>query len=51
MPLTPLRVWQALEEARGRGDGPRDTEQGRALPEQAEGSAGSGPTKPEGGVA
>ena len=23
MPLTPLRVWQALEEARGRGDGPR----------------------------
>ncbi|HEV2777513.1 MAG TPA: molybdopterin cofactor-binding domain-containing protein [Solirubrobacteraceae bacterium] len=51
MPLTPLRVWQALEEARGRGDGPRDTEQGRALPEQGEGSAGSGPTIPEGGAA
>ena len=30
MPLTPLRVWQALEEARGRGDGPRATEQGVA---------------------
>jgi len=32
MPLTPLRVWQALEEARGRGDGPRTTEQGVELP-------------------
>jgi carbon-monoxide dehydrogenase large subunit len=51
MPLTPLRVWQALEEARGRGDGPRDSEQGKPLTEQAEGSAGSGPTKPEGGAA
>ncbi|HEV7807255.1 MAG TPA: xanthine dehydrogenase family protein molybdopterin-binding subunit [Solirubrobacteraceae bacterium] len=51
MPLTPLRVWQALEEARGRGDGPRASEQGRSLPEQGEGSAGSGPTTPEGGVA
>ena len=51
MPLTPLRVWQALEEARGHGGGPRATEQGRPLPEQAEGSAGSGPTIPEGGLA
>ena len=51
MPLTPLRVWQALEEARGRGDGPRDSEQGQPLAEQAEGSAGSGPTQPEGGAA
>ena len=51
MPLTPLRVWQALEEARGRGDGPRATEQGRPLPEQGEGAAGSGPTRPEGGGA
>ena len=32
MPLTPLRVWQALEEARGRGDGPRTTEQGVEQP-------------------
>jgi carbon-monoxide dehydrogenase large subunit len=51
MPLTPLRVWQALEEARGRGEGPRDTEQGRPLDEQGEGAAGSGPTQPEGGAA
>jgi len=48
MPLTPLRVWQALEEARGRGDGPRASEQGVSLPPQGEGSAGSGPTIPEG---
>jgi carbon-monoxide dehydrogenase large subunit len=51
MPLTPMRVWQALAEARGRGDGPRDTEQGVSLPPQGEGSAGSGPTIPEGGAA
>ena len=51
MPLTPLRVWQALEEARGRGDGPRDSEQGVSLPPQGEGSAGSGPAIPEGGAA
>jgi carbon-monoxide dehydrogenase large subunit len=51
MPLTPLRVWQALEQARGRGDGPRDSEQGAALPEQGDGSAGSGPDQPEGGAA
>ncbi|MGH2941675.1 MAG: xanthine dehydrogenase family protein molybdopterin-binding subunit [Solirubrobacteraceae bacterium] len=50
MPLTPLRVWQALEEARGRGSGPRETEQGVELPPQGEGSAGSGPTIPEGGA-
>jgi len=50
MPLTPLRVWQALEEARGRGDGPRATEQGVELAPQGEGSAGSGPAIPEGGA-
>jgi carbon-monoxide dehydrogenase large subunit len=50
MPLTPLRVWQAIEEARGRGGGPRPTEQGVDLPPQGEGSAGSGPTIPEGGA-
>ncbi|MDP2711227.1 MAG: molybdopterin-dependent oxidoreductase [Solirubrobacteraceae bacterium] len=49
MPLTPLRVWQALEQARGDGNGPRDSEQGASLPAQGEGSAGSGPTIPEGG--
>ncbi len=51
MPLTPMRVWQALQEARGRGDGPRSTEQGVALSPEAQGSAGSGPTTPEGGAA
>ena len=35
MPLTPLRVWQALEEARGDGDGPRDSEQGATCPTRA----------------
>jgi len=50
MPLTPLRVWQAIEEARGRAEGPRETEQGVQLPPQGEGSAGSGPTIPEGGA-
>jgi carbon-monoxide dehydrogenase large subunit len=50
MPLTPMRVWQAIEEARGRGSGPRDGEQGVDLPPQGEGSAGSGPARPEGGA-
>jgi aerobic carbon-monoxide dehydrogenase large subunit len=51
MPMTPMRVWQAIEEAKGRGEGPRETEQGRALDEQGEGSAGSGPARPAGGGA
>jgi carbon-monoxide dehydrogenase large subunit len=52
MPLTPMRVWQAIQAAGGNGAGPRATEQGRALDEHAEGSAGSGPTSPaEGGDA
>ncbi|MDQ3849766.1 MAG: molybdopterin-dependent oxidoreductase [Actinomycetota bacterium] len=50
MPLTPLRVWEALQEARGRGSGPAATEQGRPVPPQGEGSAGSGPARPEGGA-
>jgi carbon-monoxide dehydrogenase large subunit len=50
MPLSPMRVWQAIQEARGVGAGPRATEQGRELDEQGSGSAGSGPTAPaEGG--
>jgi aerobic carbon-monoxide dehydrogenase large subunit len=51
MPLTPMRVWQAIEEASGRGDGPRDTEQGRPLDAHGEGSAGSGPSGPDEGGA
>jgi aerobic carbon-monoxide dehydrogenase large subunit len=46
MPLTPMRVWQAIH-----GDGPARTEQGRTLDEHGGGAAGSGPTGPEeGGV-
>jgi carbon-monoxide dehydrogenase large subunit len=47
MPLSPMRVWEAIEAARGEGEGPRATEQG-APPGDA-GSAGSGPTHPEEG--
>jgi carbon-monoxide dehydrogenase large subunit len=47
MPLTPMRIWQAIHTA----DGPRATEQGRALDEHGGGAAGSGPTSPtEGGA-
>jgi len=51
MPLTPMRVWQAIQEAQGRGAGPRATEQGRALDQQGRGSAGSGPAVPGDGGA
>jgi hypothetical protein len=44
MPLTPMRVWQAIH-----GDGPARTEQGRTLDEHGGGAAGSGPTGPEKG--
>ena len=49
MPITPMRVWQAIEEAGGRGEGPRDTEQGRSLGEHGGGASGSGPTGPDEG--
>ena len=50
MPLTPMRVFAAIEEARGRGTGPRATEQGVRMDEHGGGAAGSGPTAPnEGG--
>jgi hypothetical protein len=52
MPMTPMRVWQAIQAAGGNGAGPRATEQGRSLDEQGQGSAGSGPAvPPEGGAA
>jgi aerobic carbon-monoxide dehydrogenase large subunit len=51
MPLTPMRVWQTIQEAQGAGAGPRSTEQGRSLDEQGKGSAGSGPARPEEGGA
>jgi carbon-monoxide dehydrogenase large subunit len=52
MPLTPMRVWEAIETARGRGDAPPRTEQGVVVDEHGAGAAGSGPTSPsEGGAA
>ena len=44
MPLTPMRMWEAIEAARGSGAGPPDTEQGATGGDA--GSAGSGPTHP-----
>jgi aerobic carbon-monoxide dehydrogenase large subunit len=50
MPLTPMRVRQAIEQAQDGGGGPRATEQGRELGEHGQGAAGSGPVRPgEGG--
>jgi carbon-monoxide dehydrogenase large subunit len=52
MPLTPMRVWEAIQAAQGQGAGPPVTEQGAELDEHGRGSAGSGPTAPgEGGAA
>jgi carbon-monoxide dehydrogenase large subunit len=52
MPLTPIRIWQAIEAARGGGAGPARTEQGQPVGEHGGGAAGSGPTAPqEGGAA
>jgi hypothetical protein len=46
-----MRIWLAILEAKGMGDGPRDSEQGVAVDEHGSGSAGSGPTSPtEGGT-
>jgi carbon-monoxide dehydrogenase large subunit len=52
IPHTPMRVYEAIQAARGNGAGPRASEQGVSLDEHGKGSAGSGPTRPsEGGVA
>jgi carbon-monoxide dehydrogenase large subunit len=52
MPLTPLRVWEYIQAAQSGGDGPPSTQQGAAVSEHGQGSAGSGPTSPsEGGGA
>jgi carbon-monoxide dehydrogenase large subunit len=50
MPVTPLRVWQALQEAQGQGAGPRATEQGVDPGERGGGASGAGPAGHEGGV-
>ena len=48
MPFTPLRVFEAIQAAKGAGNGggPPRTEQGKDLPETGGGSAGSGPHGP-----
>jgi hypothetical protein len=52
MPLTPMRVWQAIQQAQGSGQGPAATEQGKVLDDHGGGAAGSGPAAPgEGGAA
>jgi hypothetical protein len=51
MPYTPMRVWEAIQSARGAGGGPAASEQGRDLGEHGGGAAGSGPTSPEEGGA
>jgi carbon-monoxide dehydrogenase large subunit len=50
MPVTPMRVWQAIEAARGSGEGPRPTEQGVDPGERGGGSSGAGPAGHEGGA-
>jgi carbon-monoxide dehydrogenase large subunit len=50
MPLTPLRVWQAIQEAKGEGSGPRTSEQGADLGERGGGASGAGPAGHEGGA-
>jgi carbon-monoxide dehydrogenase large subunit len=50
MPLTPLRVWQAIQEAQGQGSGPRRSEQGVDAGERGGGASGAGPAGHEGGA-
>jgi len=49
MPFTPLRVWQAIQAARGNGAPPPASEQGRDVGQHGQGAAGSGPARPEEG--
>ena len=50
MPLTPMRVWQAIQAGQGRGVPQDPGKQGGSWDEHGSGSAGSGPTSPsEGG--
>jgi aerobic carbon-monoxide dehydrogenase large subunit len=49
MPLTPMRVWEAIQAAQGEGSGPDKTEQGKELGEHGQGASGSGPASPDEG--
>jgi aerobic carbon-monoxide dehydrogenase large subunit len=47
MPLTPMRIWQAIHTA----SGPAKTEQGKDVGDHGQGASGSGPASPtEGGA-
>jgi carbon-monoxide dehydrogenase large subunit len=50
MPVTPMRVWQAIQAAQGEGAGPRATEQGADAGDRGGGSSGAGPAGHEGGA-
>jgi carbon-monoxide dehydrogenase large subunit len=50
MPVTPLRVWEAIQAAEGQGSGPPLTEQGADTGDRGGGSSGAGPDKHEGGA-
>jgi carbon-monoxide dehydrogenase large subunit len=51
MPLTPLRVWQAIQKAQGAGSGPRASEQGVSdSGDRGGGASGAGPAGHEGGA-
>jgi aerobic carbon-monoxide dehydrogenase large subunit len=50
MPLTPMRVWQAIQAAKGEGSGPRASEQGVDAGDRGGGASGAGPAGHEGGA-
>jgi carbon-monoxide dehydrogenase large subunit len=50
MPVTPLRVWEALQAAQGAGSGPPLTEQGADVGDRGGGASGAGPAGHEGGA-
>jgi aerobic carbon-monoxide dehydrogenase large subunit len=50
MPLTPMRVWQAIQAAQGEGSGPRPSEQGVDAGDRGGGASGAGPAGHEGGA-
>jgi carbon-monoxide dehydrogenase large subunit len=50
MPLTPMRVWQAIQAAQGEGTGPRPSEQGVDAGDRGGGASGAGPAGHEGGA-
>jgi carbon-monoxide dehydrogenase large subunit len=50
MPLTPMRVWQAIQAAKGEGSGPRPSEQGADPGDRGGGASGAGPAGHEGGA-